>query len=438
MEALRHLIGYDTLSDAETRIRFSKRSKRIVTHRSRLSIRKLGLEQLERRDLCAGDTVSTYIVGNSLTGNLTSPFAPDNRLSQLASAADQGTWNVEYNVRPGSTLTARINKPFDAAIDYVITPGESWIQHVTTRSDNALILQPFYGVTVQQELDAALEMIRQFRSNAANAQSRIMVYATWGAHGPGNGGVPFLTTWNRTDFSLDSNFEPSAKTFELFLTELRKVYPETEVIPAGHVFAAVVERINSPSGIPGLTSTEQLIGDGIHATNAGGYLAGLAAYTTMFGVASTGLGYPVAYQNIAFGDLLPATALPIVQQIASEVTLSHYNPKSARYHNSDAASDVNRDGAVTPLDALVIINQLNRIGSKYLGNYRETTTFRFDANGDNFVAPVDVLLVINTLNRQSGPSTGGEGESRAQAASYEDLEQRKRSKLLDDFYQGLS
>jgi hypothetical protein len=68
-----------------------------------------------------------------------------------------------------------------------------------------------------------------------------------------------------------------------------------------------------------------------------------------------------------------------------------------RYHNALNGSDVNNDGVVSPLDALLIINQLN------LGRDRVSSsqaTFE-DVNGDGSITPLDALLVINVLNDSS-------------------------------------
>lgn len=69
-----------------------------------------------------------------------------------------------------------------------------------------------------------------------------------------------------------------------------------------------------------------------------------------------------------------------------------------RMHNWYAPTDVNRDGRVTPLDALLVINHLNAASWNQ--------SFRPDVNNDNTVTPLDILRIINHLNRQSR----GEGE----------------------------
>ena len=57
--------------------------------------------------------------------------------------------------------------------------------------------------------------------------------------------------------------------------------------------------------------------------------------------------------------------------------------------------DVNKDGMVTPLDALLIINMLNAGES----DVRVASANGLDINSDGFVTPLDALTVINQLNQ---------------------------------------
>ena len=78
--------------------------------------------------------------------------------------------------------------------------------------------------------------------------------------------------------------------------------------------------------------------------------------------------------------------------------------------------DVNNDGFVAPLDALVIINEMaDRVISSSTGllpSPPEPPNLPppfLDPTGDGFVSPLDALLVINFLN---DPAGAGEGEAR--------------------------
>lgn len=86
--------------------------------------------------------------------------------------------------------------------------------------------------------------------------------------------------------------------------------------------------------------------------------------------------------------------------------------------------DVNDDGAISPIDALLVINDLNAHGSREISQYSIGSSGQLpagyiDVNIDSFVAPVDALLVINFLNANKAPGSsfgpsfapsGGEGE----------------------------
>ncbi len=62
--------------------------------------------------------------------------------------------------------------------------------------------------------------------------------------------------------------------------------------------------------------------------------------------------------------------------------------------------DANGSGAVSPLDALVIINYLNGHGPGSLPATNPTNGPFLDTNGDNSASPIDALVVINFLNSQ--------------------------------------
>ena|GEM_PF-7015138 len=91
--------------------------------------------------------------------------------------------------------------------------------------------------------------------------------------------------------------------------------------------------------------------------------------------------------------------------------------------------DVNDDDAVTPMDALQVINDLNYNGSRPVDDDlegpegesrrgKQPRASSLDVNKDRYVSPLDALAIINYLNIQSRASTlsgEGEGESAAPA-----------------------
>ena len=78
------------------------------------------------------------------------------------------------------------------------------------------------------------------------------------------------------------------------------------------------------------------------------------------------------------------------------------------WYNSIRPLNVNDDGSVSPLDALLVVNELNTNGSHRLSldRTRPLTKPFLDVTCDGNVSPLDALWVINYLNRPDG-----EGES---------------------------
>ncbi|MFZ4080539.1 MAG: tandem-95 repeat protein [Pirellula sp.] len=76
----------------------------------------------------------------------------------------------------------------------------------------------------------------------------------------------------------------------------------------------------------------------------------------------------------------------------------------APFHNYLASTDVDGDFKISPLDALMVINQLNTSGSGSLAGRAAPSTRSglVDADADNSLSPLDALLVINSINRGEG------------------------------------
>jgi len=70
-------------------------------------------------------------------------------------------------------------------------------------------------------------------------------------------------------------------------------------------------------------------------------------------------------------------------------------------HNFLLPDDVNDDGVVSPLDALAVINHLNRGDD----NTSSTEPQFHDVDDDSLVTPLDALMLINALNETSSTTT---------------------------------
>ena len=115
--------------------------------------------------------------------------------------------------------------------------------------------------------------------------------------------------------------------------------------------------------------------------------------------------------------LLPQSARQMVTltagQVAAEIDFG-FGPASSQWHNASQPVDVNNDGLITPIDALLIINEINLRGARTLVGTDLTFPPFIDTNGDGMLTPTDVLQVINYLNSHtsSGRALSGEAESR--------------------------
>lgn len=87
------------------------------------------------------------------------------------------------------------------------------------------------------------------------------------------------------------------------------------------------------------------------------------------------------------------------------VTLDVANTRPRR--NPDQPLDVNADGSISAIDALLIINEINKNGSHAIPSSTPAIAPFWDVNGDGFVSSIDVLRVVNSLNGVGSP----EGES---------------------------
>ncbi len=70
--------------------------------------------------------------------------------------------------------------------------------------------------------------------------------------------------------------------------------------------------------------------------------------------------------------------------------------------------DVDNNGIIAPLDALLVINDLGKYANGVLPGVPSGTTpsAYVDVTGDGVIAPLDALLVINQLSRNSASAAG--------------------------------
>ena len=81
---------------------------------------------------------------------------------------------------------------------------------------------------------------------------------------------------------------------------------------------------------------------------------------------------------------------------------------SASGQNPSNPFDVNGDSVVSPIDALLVVNHMDRNDGEGESFGNGPSEYYFDVNGDSRISGIDVLQVINELNRQSHSNGLGE------------------------------
>ena len=107
--------------------------------------------------------------------------------------------------------------------------------------------------------------------------------------------------------------------------------------------------------------------------------------------------------QITFGKSRKLRLIPKSAGANVEGIIPKYSAESGSVEKVNPL-DVNRDGIVSPLDALIIVNHLN---SKV-----RTYKAELDVNTDKVISPLDILLVINCLNK-GGACRDGSGAAPA-------------------------
>jgi len=115
---------------------------------------------------------------------------------------------------------------------------------------------------------------------------------------------------------------------------------------------------------------------------------------------------PVPFGKDMYASFGDEFAVPIVGNFDPPVTPPSSNVTSIGLTNLDNRFDVNADGIVNALDALIQINDANANGQRTVGLGQLGGPY-LDVNGDGWISPSDVLATVNYLNSLVA---GGEGE----------------------------
>ncbi len=116
-------------------------------------------------------------------------------------------------------------------------------------------------------------------------------------------------------------------------------------------------------------------------------------------------------------------AADIAPSFTPEIAVCELAIRQTTLHNEAKPADVDRNGSVSPVDALQIIDTLNRFGSMSVQQYSLQSASRtastnaegegsdesvsplagLDTNNDGSIDPIDVLVVIDALNAVPTP-----------------------------------
>jgi hypothetical protein len=158
-------------------------------------------------------------------------------------------------------------------------------------------------------------------------------------------------------------------------------------------------------------------------TDLGQFNPGLLATVFFDAVAATPVGSPARVvggpadsspfqDTLLFGEDDPISVSRIQYDVLN-ITVNSFGSSSVPAQNLALPQDVNNDGFVTPIDALVVINEMSRaslLGEGETAASVVASTFYTDVNGDQRVSALDALQVINFLTVQNNQSSLGEGE----------------------------
>ena len=103
------------------------------------------------------------------------------------------------------------------------------------------------------------------------------------------------------------------------------------------------------------------------------------------------------------------------------------------WSNPKLPLDVDRDGQISPIDALLLIDEINKVGPRRLVGSPDSVSFYIDPDNDGFLTPLDVLALVSWLNRLSGAGSG-ESNSDGPTESFLDSLATERQRNADVYF----
>lgn len=265
---------------------------------------------------------TSYHIGNSLTWD-TRPRATPALSSQVG--IDHTS---DYHIRGSQTLYSFVLEP--NAGSQISTTRGPYTTELPSRDWDVVTLQTYIsrGTTLQRETDAAATLIDVAQRDGRNADTRFVIYGSWGQT-PGD----YHETFNQTG-PIGPNTRAS-NTFA-FQQEVARVTAElrpdanVEFLSLGKLFdladAEIKSAVAADSDWFGFTDVDQLYRDRLHASQTGRWLASTAMWSFQTGESAVGLEVPPVefgsageriYQDAALRDGLAAFAFSSLPAITA-------------------------------------------------------------------------------------------------------------------------
>ncbi|MDZ4850413.1 MAG: tandem-95 repeat protein [Pirellulaceae bacterium] len=359
------------------------------------------------------DVVSYSIAGNSRP-TLISPTIGPNGILTIDFLSDQnGTANIIVRATDlagafvDSTLSITVNAVPDAPRIVANIPDQSVLEDATPI---VLTISPNFIFDPDVVTNGDVLTITATSNNTSLVNTSVVGSVLTLTLVPNQSGQASITVTGR-----DASGQTISDTFLLDVAAVNDaptVSPRSYSVPAnGSLIANDVDgTLNSNPNDDGLlVGSTDVEGNSFNAVLVRQPTRG----TVSLGLNGTFTYTPTAGGTVGQVDTFTFRAVDVLGAQSSETTVTiNFGAFNASVHqNPTLRFDVNADGFVSPIDALIVINYLNRNGSGIpVSTLNYSPAPYRDVNGDFFLSPIDVLQIINELNRRSRGS-GGEGEA---------------------------
>jgi Carboxypeptidase regulatory-like domain/Dockerin type I domain len=385
-----------------------------------------------------------YVVDLNLSINL-----PENATTIEIRAQDDRS-NVQSNIFTGRIARADATQVpgingfawIDANKNGLRDAGElgeaGWTVNLTSPSGGALNLRSTIEPDSYPEgqLASNFSNLLTLTSTGSDADGRVGVFTdTANSTGTKNfrafskAAQSYLSVWTASSRRLQINFASPTSVVEI------------DAIGAANIAYGRLEAYNAAGQLLGRYTTSQLSSGGVERMSisrgtadiayaiASGHTVGNVRLDNLrFGPETTTTtsnrgqysfpslpagSYRVQITRPDMAPLSPSNGQQVVTVTANTATTDvdfGFVSSTSDWQNPRNRYNVNNDADVSPLDALIVIEDLSKRGSRELTGTSTVVPPYIDVSGDKIASPLDVLLIIDFLVRRNN-GEGSEGES---------------------------